>query len=107
MQCHGFRKFFETNAFKAGMNNMYIRRLLGQKSGLEDSYLKISEEELLEGSDRHTGYVDIIDQLTINDEHRLRREVEVLKVEKSKMETALSRIDGLYERLGFNSNPRQ
>jgi len=78
MQCHGFRKFFETNAFKAGMNNMYIRRLMGQKAGLEDSYLKIPEEELLEGSDRHTGYVDIIDQLTINDEHRLRREVEIL-----------------------------
>jgi integrase len=101
MECHGFRKFFESNAFKAGMNNMYIRRLMGQKAGLEDSYLKISEEELLEGSDRHTGFVDIIDQVTINDEYRLRREVEVLKVEKSKMETALSRIDDLYEKLGF------
>jgi integrase len=101
MQCHGFRKFFETNAFKAGMNNIYIRRLMGQKAGLEDSYLKISEEELLEGPDRHTGYVDIIDQLTINDEHRLRREVEVLKVEKSKVDDALSRINHLYEKLGF------
>ena len=80
---------------------MYIRRLMGQKSDLEDSYLKISEEELLEGSNRHTGYVDIIDQLTINDEHRLRREVEVLKVEKSKVDSALSRIDKLYEKLGF------
>jgi hypothetical protein len=36
MRCHGFRKFFETNAFKAGMDNMYIRRLMGQKSGLEE-----------------------------------------------------------------------
>jgi integrase len=101
MECHGFRKFFESNAFKAGMNNMYIRRLMGQRSGLEDSYLKISEEELLEGSDRHTGYVDIIDQLTINDEHRLRREVEVLKVEKSKVDDALSRINFLYDKFGF------
>ena len=39
---HGFRKFFETNAFKAGMDHMYLRRLMGQKSGLEDSYLKLS-----------------------------------------------------------------
>lgn len=31
---HGFRKFFETNAFKAGMDHMYLRRLMGQKSGL-------------------------------------------------------------------------
>jgi hypothetical protein len=81
IECHGFRKFFESNAFKAGMNNMYIRRLMGQKSGLEDSYLKIGEEELLEGSDRHTGYVDIIDQVTNND--RLRIQVEILKVEKN------------------------
>ena len=55
----------------------------------------------MEGSDRHTGYVDIIDQLTINEEHRLRREVEVLRVEKSKVDSALSRIDKLYEKLGF------
>jgi hypothetical protein len=78
IECHGFRKFFESNAFKAGM---YIRWLMGQKSGLEDSYLKIDEEELLEGSDRHTGYVDIIDQVTNND--RLRIQVEILKVEKN------------------------
>jgi integrase len=28
MQCHGLRKFFETNAFKVGMDHIYIRRLL-------------------------------------------------------------------------------
>ena len=44
MANHGFRKFFETNAYKAGMDHMYIRRLLGQKSSLEDAYLKLSEE---------------------------------------------------------------
>jgi integrase len=46
MANHGFRKFFETNAFKAGMDHMYLRRLMGQKSGLEDAYLKLSEEAL-------------------------------------------------------------
>jgi hypothetical protein len=46
MQCHGFRKFFETNAFKAGIDHIYIRRLMGQKAGLEDSYLKIPEDLL-------------------------------------------------------------
>ena len=76
MQCHGFRKFFETNAFKAGMNNIYLRRLMGQKSGLEDAYLKLSEDELLEGDSKHIGYLGVIDQLTINEENRLRREVQ-------------------------------
>ena len=36
MMNHGFRKFFETNSFKAGMNNIYLRRLMGQKSQLEE-----------------------------------------------------------------------
>jgi hypothetical protein len=99
MQCHGFRKFFESNAFKAGMNNMYIRRLMGQKSDLEDSYLKISEEELLEGSNRHTGYVDIIDQLTINEENRLRREIQILKVERNQIEELRKEMNDLKELL--------
>jgi integrase len=75
MMNHGFRKFFETNAFKAGMDNMYLRRLMGQKSGLEDAYLKLSEEELLEGDSKHVGYIGIFDQLTINEENKLRRRV--------------------------------
>ena len=86
MSNHGFRKFFETNAFKAGMDHIYIRRLMGQKSGLEDAYLKLSEEELLEGDSKHVGYIGIIDQLTIDDTHRLKREVQTLRIEKSKME---------------------
>jgi integrase len=101
MANHGFRKFFETNAFKAGMDHMYLRRLMGQKSGLEDAYLKLSEEELLEGDSKHNGYVDVIDQLTIDDNNKLRREVETLKVEKTKLESSIARIDDLYQKLGF------
>jgi hypothetical protein len=48
------------------MDLIYVRRLMGQDSGLEDSYLKLSEEELLEGDDRHVGYAGIIDQLTVS-----------------------------------------
>lgn len=102
MLCHGLRKGFEVNAFKAGMPNIYIRRLLGQKSGLEDSYLKISDEELLEGDSKHVGYVGVIDQLTIDENQKLRREVETLTIEKSKVDSALSRIDDLYKRLGIS-----
>lgn len=75
---HGFRKFFETNAFRAGMDLIYVRRLLGQTAGLEDSYLKLSEEELLEGDSKHVGFIGIIDALTIDDSHRLKRKVKDL-----------------------------
>jgi hypothetical protein len=43
LQRSGLRKVpTETNAFKPGMDNMYLRRLMGQSSGLEDYYLKLS-----------------------------------------------------------------
>src|SRR5215211_6828843 len=99
MMNHGFRKFFETNTFKAGMDHMYLRRLMGQKSGLEDAYLKLSEEELLEGDSKHVGYIGIIDQLTINEENRLRKEVKTLRIEKSKMEQVLERINLLEDKI--------
>jgi hypothetical protein len=72
---------------------MYLRRLMGQKSGLEDAYLKLSQEDLLEGDSRHIGYIGVIDQLTINEEHKLRREVETLRVEKSAMEELRIEMD--------------
>ena len=99
MRSHGLRKFFETNAFKAGMDNIYIRRLMGQESGLEDSYLKLSEDELLEGDNRHVGYIGIIDQLTINNENRLKRENQVLKVNVNKYENMFERIEVLEKQL--------
>jgi integrase len=99
MTNHGFRKFFETNAFKAGMDHMYIRRLMGQKSGLEDAYLKLSEEELLEGDSKHVGYLGIVDQLTIDESNKLRREVQTLRVEKNSWEELRKEVDGLKELL--------
>jgi len=100
MMNHGFRKFWETNAFRAGMNREYIRRLLGQKGGsnvLEDAYLKLSEEELLEGDSKHVGYVDIIDQLTIDDTHRLKKQVKTLTAKKDETEALRKRVQELEE----------
>ena len=34
---------------------------------------------MLEGDSKHVGYVDIIDQLTIDETHKLKREVQMLK----------------------------
>src|SRR5919108_5543011 len=101
MMTHGYRKFFETNAFKAGMDHMYIRRLMGQKSGLEDAYLKLSEQELLEGDSKHVGYIGIIDQLTIDETNKLRREVETLRVEKSEIEQFRYELSELRKLIGM------
>jgi integrase len=101
MRCHGLRKFFESNAFKAGMDPIYIRRLQGQESGLEDSYLKIPEQDLLLGDSEHVGYIGIIDQLTINEENRLRRKVQEYKIKAEKVDSALERITELEKSMGL------
>ena len=101
MANHGFRKFFETNAFRADMEHMYIRRLMGQKSGLEDAYLKLSEEELLEGDNKHVGYIGIIDQLTIDESNKLRREVQTLKQEVTRFDKMERQIQELNRKLGL------
>lgn len=107
MRCHATRKFFEKQAFRAGMNNMYIRRLMGQKGGesaLEDSYLKLSEEELLEGDDRHVGYIGIMNSVTINETQKLRREVQSLKQEVSRFDKMQEQIDRLAHRINSGSS---
>jgi site-specific recombinase XerD len=72
MECHALRKYYETTVKTAGMDTLYLKRLMGQKTGLEDAYFKPTEENLLEGNDRMMGYVSIINELTIDDSQRLR-----------------------------------
>jgi site-specific recombinase XerD len=79
MACHAFRKYFETTVKTAGMDTLYLKRLMGQKTGLEDSYFKPTEENLLEGNNRMLGYVSIIDDLTIDDSQRLQIKVKDLQ----------------------------
>jgi hypothetical protein len=78
MGTHGFRKFFETTAIKAGLTPLYARMLMGQKNGLESSYFKPTITDLLEGNDKVIGYSSLLDALTINEENRLRQKVKQL-----------------------------
>jgi hypothetical protein len=82
MGTHGFRKFFETTAIKAGMSPLYVRMLMGQKSGLETSYFKPTISDLLEGNDKVIGYASLLDVLTINEENRLRQKVQLLTAQR-------------------------
>ena len=90
MQCHGFRKFFDTQCINYNMNPLYCEYLMGHKSGLIKSYFKPTDTELLEGNDKSIGYVGVIPYLTINateeENERLRQKVETLQVEKSQIE---------------------
>ncbi|MGI9010358.1 MAG: hypothetical protein ACR2F1_04110 [Nitrososphaeraceae archaeon] len=72
-QNHGFRKFVHTTMANKPINPEVREMLLGHSIGLSDSYYRPSESQLLEE------YLKVIDDLTINDENRLSKQVQELK----------------------------
>ena len=90
---HCFRKFFETHAMES-MKLLNVKILMGQDTGLEKSYYKPSEKELLED------YLKVVDLLTINEESRLKRTVETLVIEKSRIDMLESKIQKLEKKHG-------
>ena len=80
---HGFRKWFDTQTSNAGMNLLWVEMLQGHDIKLKDSYYRPTDQQLLEGTDDMKGYIGIINALTINEEHRLKRQVKELEKEKS------------------------
>lgn len=75
MQTHGFRKFFKTTCINAGVHPLYSEYLMGHRTGLTKSYFKPTDQELLEGNDKALGYVAAINDLTIDDKHRLAKKL--------------------------------
>jgi hypothetical protein len=85
MQTHGFRKFFKTTCINAGMNPLYSEYVMGHRSGLSKSYFKPTDTELLEGNEKALGYVAAINDLTINEEHRLTKKVNELQLKNDQI----------------------
>ncbi len=85
MQTHGFRKFFKTTCINSGVHPLYSEYLMGHRTGLTKSYFKPTDQELLEGNDKALGYVAAINDLTINEEHRLTKKVNELRVKNDQI----------------------
>jgi hypothetical protein len=106
MQCHGFRKFFETTAKLAGVDMLYLKRLMGHSTGLEDSYFKPTGDQIQEGNNKIGGYIAVIADLTIypTDEEnaRLRHELEKTKVHHTEeWEMLRKQVTELRRKMGF------
>jgi integrase len=91
----GFRKFTISKFIAAGLNHEIREMLVDHATMLDQNYFRPSEEEVL------GEFMKAVDFLTISAENKLRREVETLTIEKSKVEAQLSRIDELYQKLGL------
>jgi integrase len=101
MGTHGFRKFYQTTCIVNGMSPLYSEFLMGHRSGglALESYTKPTEDDLLEGNDKMVGYAGVIDQLTINEENRLKRENQKLTINKDKLEARLDKLEEAYRSL--------
>jgi len=90
---HSFRKFFETKCQKAKMNHNHIKILMDHSFGESQNYHFPTEQELLDD------YLNALDLLTINEEFRLKNKIEVLEVEKSRldrMEEKMKMMERMY-----------
>jgi integrase len=91
---HSFRKFFETRALEH-MKLLNVKLLMGHDTGLERSYYKPTEAEILQD------YLNVVDLLTVNEENRLKRKVETLEIEKSRLdriEEKMLKMEQMYQK---------
>jgi hypothetical protein len=102
-QNHGFRKFTHTTMANKLINPEIREMLLGHSIGLSDSYYRPSEFQLLQE------YLKVVNDLTINNEFRLSKQVQQLKeknedseyIIKGKLQEKEEQIKKLEESVGF------
>ena len=75
---YSLRKYFETHALTGQMKLFNAKLLMDHDIGLDKSYFKPTEDEIL------NDYLNVVDLLTISNEHRLQTTVEVDLKEKEK-----------------------
>jgi integrase len=80
-RAHGFIKFFTTQCINSKVNPEIREMLRGHKIGLASCYYRPTEQEML------AEYQKAIDNLTINEENRLKLKLEQsIQIEKSKID---------------------
>jgi integrase len=93
---HGFRKFCTTTMANNKIQPEIREMLLGHKIGLVGAYYKPTEREMLDE------YLKVVDALTINEENRLKRVNQQLKIELDERFTLFaSQLQDVKKKLGL------
>jgi integrase len=95
MRTHGFRKFVNTTFINAKLNDTRRNMLLGHSTELDESYYRPKADDLLEE------YLKAVDMLTIDEEHRLRRQVAQLTIDKDEIHKFKKELDDLKDMLNL------
>jgi integrase len=95
---HGIRKWYEGSLLDAGFNENWLDLLEGHKmKGLRENYYRPRDQTVLlgtttaDGKVHLPGYLDLMAELTISDEERLRGQVSTLKTEAIQKEEDMQR----------------
>jgi integrase len=92
---HGFRKFFTTQLINSEVNPEIREMLLCHKIGLTGCYYRPTEDKM------YSEYEKAMDNLTINEENRLRKKIETLTIEKSRLdriEEKMLKMEQMYQK---------
>jgi hypothetical protein len=92
---HGMRKAFNGILVNGNCNYIIKERLMGHDTKLENNYFKPRESDVL------NEYLKFADDLVLSEESRLRQKIEVLTIEKSKVDLALSQIEDMKKKIGL------
>jgi hypothetical protein len=93
---HGFRKFFNSVLVNANVNHIKKERMMGHDTRLDNNYFKPNEDDLL------SEYLEVVDLLTLNEEFKLRKKIEKLEVEKSRIDAITRDIELLKKKNKMN-----
>lgn len=86
---HGFRKFFTTQLVNSEVNPERREMLLGHKIGLASAYYKPTVEKMQQE------YQKAVNSLTINEENRLKEEVQELKRERTNYDFLNQKVESI------------
>jgi integrase len=92
---NGFRKFFNTNLVRAKVNPQIKEMLMGHSIDLDDNYYKPTADERLQE------YLKAVNLLTINEENRLRMELNDVRLRLDRLDKVEENMRELNKRLGF------
>jgi hypothetical protein len=85
----GFGRMVNTTMVRCKLDPLIKEMLLGHHTGLEENYYRPEDQDLLEQDLR------CVDALTVNQENKLRREIQTLRVERSNWEAMRMELDDI------------
>jgi integrase len=89
--CHSLRIFFVCQMQRARIDKTIREMLVGHSTGLDRFYLKMSDDEILQE------FVKGIDALTIQNEHRLQKQLDHYKRKSEEIQEIRQQLDKNYE----------